>query len=148
MKSAWIPSPLIPAGGRQDVPIVPVRRPSRLRPIAVTAQFGVLVVAGLAVLLRLSTIDAFARRMRALFERLGGLWIKAGQVLALRIDFLPEALCVELSRLQSRSMGFPGAAARAIVEAELGGELERWFDEWDERPLAAASIGQVHRARL
>ena len=92
--------------------------------------------------------DRFARRVRELFERLGGLWIKAGQVIALRVDFLPAALCRELSQLQSQAMGFPGHVARAIVEDELGGPLERWFDVWEEHPVAAASIGQVYRARL
>lgn len=148
LRASWIPSPLVPPGSRPAVPILATARPSRVRSVQVVAQFLVLGLSLVVLLVTRGDGDRFARRVRELFERLGGLWIKAGQVIALRVDFLPASLCRELSRLQSQAMGFPEHVARAIVEEELGGPLERWFDVWEPQPIAAASIGQVYRARL
>ena len=148
LRASWIPSPLMPPGSRPAVPIVDTAKPSRFRSALVIAQFAALGLSLLVLLVTRGDQDRFARRVRELFERLGGLWIKVGQVIALRIDFLPAALCRELSRLQSQAVGFPEHVARGIVEEELGGPLERWFDVWEPLPIAAASIGQVFRARL
>ena len=149
LKASWIPSPLVPPSARPPVPIQPVRRPSRLRTLYVLAHLAGLVLALLRSLLRRKgTPDRFPQEVREVFERLGGLWIKAGQFLALRVDLLPVPLCHELARLQSHALGFPAEAARAIVERELGAPVERYFDIWEDEPFAAASIGQVHRARL
>jgi ubiquinone biosynthesis protein len=87
-------------------------------------------------------------RLRAGFEHLGGLWLKVGQLLSLRIDLFPLPFCQELAILQHGSIGFPGSVARGIVEADLGASIEHYFDEFDAEPFAVASIGQVHRARL
>jgi ubiquinone biosynthesis protein len=88
------------------------------------------------------------RRLRDALERLGGLWIKFGQLLSLRTDVFSYEFCRELGRLQDQVTAFPPRVAKQIIEAELGGPLERYFDKFDEAPLAAASIGQVHLARL
>lgn len=131
------------------MPIVRPEPPSRFRSWQVAGNFIRLftILAGLAMRRKLTNAES-ARRLRELFERMGGLWIKAGQLLALRIDIFPEEICRELSRLQTRAMGFPGSMARAIVEEDLGGPIDRFFDEFNETPFAAASMGQVHRARL
>ena len=86
--------------------------------------------------------------LRERFERLGGLWLKAGQLLSLRIDLFPQAFCQELAKLQNRSVGFSTPLAREIIEADLGAPIEHYFDEFGESPFAVASIGQVYRARL
>lgn len=131
------------------MPIRAVARPTRYRTLYVLSQFAVLAASLAALLLRRGRDpEQFARRVREVFERMGGLWIKTGQLLALRIDLFPVSLCRELSRLQSQALGFPDRVARQIVEEDLGGPLDLYFDVWEGAPIAAASIGQVHRARL
>ena len=87
-------------------------------------------------------------RMRLAFERLGGAWIKLGQMLALRLDLLPAAYCDELFKLLNQVAPFPYADVRAIVRQELGGDPETVFGSFAPESFAAASIGQVHRAVL
>jgi ubiquinone biosynthesis protein len=95
-----------------------------------------------------ATTGKGARRLRRFLERMGGMWVKAGQLAALRRDvFLPET-CDELSKLQDTATGFPWHYAKAMVEEELGGPLDTFFSEFDPQPIAAASIGQIHSARL
>jgi ubiquinone biosynthesis protein len=89
-----------------------------------------------------------AHRLRLAFERLGGVWMKLGQLLSLRTDVFSREFCLELSRLQARAEGFPPEMARQIIEKELQGPLESFFDNFESHPFAAASIGQVHRAQL
>jgi ubiquinone biosynthesis protein len=86
--------------------------------------------------------------MRKAFEELGVVFLKFGQVLALRRDLLPDNYVAELERLQDRlpPMGF--ADARATIEKELGAPLAKLFASFDETPLAAATIAQVHEAIL
>lgn len=148
LNPSWIPTPLVSVSERSPVPILPVVAPSRFRAVLVVWQFLVLAGALIGLLLRRGDAGRYARRVRETFERLGGLWIKAGQVIALRIDFLPETLCRELSRLQSSALGFPGEVSEQIIEQDLGVPLDAIFDHWERTPIAAASVGQVHRARL
>jgi ubiquinone biosynthesis protein len=107
-------------------------------------------IGGLAWLRLAGALDAHVagERLRHGFEQLGGLWLKVGQLLSLRIDLFPLGFCQELAVLQHGSIGFPASAARQIVEADLGVSIEHHFDEFDDEPFAVASIGQVHRARL
>jgi len=81
-------------------------------------------------------------------ERLGPSAIKLGQLLSTRPDLVPPAYAQALSRLQDRCEPFPYAEVRDILGAELGVRLSKAFEAIDEQPLAAASIAQVHRARL
>ena len=87
-------------------------------------------------------------RMRLALERLGGAWIKLGQMLALRLDLLPAAYCDELFKLLNQVAPFPYDDVREIVRQELGDDPEVVFGSFAQESFAAASIGQVHRAVL
>ncbi|MFZ0242085.1 MAG: AarF/ABC1/UbiB kinase family protein [Desulfobacterales bacterium] len=86
--------------------------------------------------------------LRMALEELGPTYIKLGQILSTRPDLIPVDFLQELSKLQDKVPPFPASAARRIIEAELGVTLDDLFVRFDDRPLASASIGQVHRARL
>lgn len=89
-----------------------------------------------------------AERIRMVAEELGPTFIKLAQVLSNRPDMLPESLIKELEKLQDNVPPFSYEKVREIIRQELGGEIEDFFDEFDEKTLASASIGQVHQARL
>ncbi|WEK12426.1 MAG: AarF/UbiB family protein [Candidatus Microbacterium phytovorans] len=97
---------------------------------------------------RAHRLQVTARRFRALAVDLGGLMIKVGQFLSSRLDVLPPEVTGELEQLQDEVPPVPFPEIRALAEAELGVPLSRAFAAVDERPLAAASLGQAHRARL
>jgi ubiquinone biosynthesis protein len=78
---------------------------------------------------------------------MGPSFIKLGQLLATRADIFGEEITVDLASLQDRLPPFPGAEARAAIEAEFGRPLEALFASFDETAIAAASIAQVHFAR-
>jgi len=89
-----------------------------------------------------------ARRFRVLAIDLGGLMIKVGQFMSSRLDVLPPEITSELEGLQDEVPAVPFPAIRALAEAELGVSLDHAFAFVDPVPVAAASLGQAHRAVL
>jgi ubiquinone biosynthesis protein len=89
-----------------------------------------------------------AVRVRMLLEELGPTYIKLGQILSIRPDLVPVDFIEELSKLQDKAPQFSFAELKRIIAEEFGKPAEEVFEYLEETPLASASIGQVHRARL
>jgi len=87
-------------------------------------------------------------RLREALTELGPIFVKFGQAISTRRDLLPADIADELAQLQDRVPPFPGAVAAARIEQGYGRKLSEVFGEFTETPLAAASIAQVHAARL
>ena len=87
-------------------------------------------------------------RLRLAMTELGPIFVKAGQVLSTRRDLIPADIAEELSLLQDQVEPFPGSEARDIIERELKSTIGLLYGQFDETPLASASIAQVHAATL
>jgi ubiquinone biosynthesis protein len=87
-------------------------------------------------------------RIRLALEDLGPIFVKFGQIISTRRDLLPDDLAIELTKLQDRVPPFPGSEARTMIEQAWEKSIEEELDDFSERPLASASIAQVHTARL
>lgn len=85
-------------------------------------------------------------RLRLALQELGPVWIKLGQMMSTRRDLFPDYIADPLAMLQDKVSPFDGERAKAQIEAELGGPIEQWFDDFEIAPLASASIAQVHTA--
>ena len=92
--------------------------------------------------------EPLPRRIRNAFTELGPTFVKVGQVIASSPGLFPHDWLVEFASLRDRVPPFPGAEARRIVEEDLGRPLRSAFATFDDEPIAAASIGQVHGATL
>ncbi|HUX12720.1 MAG TPA: AarF/UbiB family protein [Spirochaetia bacterium] len=97
---------------------------------------------------RIRRLRDAASRFRTLAIRMGGVLIKVGQFLSSRVDVLPREITNELSDLQDEVGAEPFEDIRAVLEEEFGAALTEKFVEFDPVPVASASIGQVHRARI
>lgn len=148
LKPDLVPTPLIPETEKPAPRVGPLHRPSRTRGMVLTLRVlrWMWSMAWLTITNR-ATPEMAGRRTREVFEDLGGLWVKAGQFIAMRTDIFPLAFCWELSKLHDRATGFPNDVALRTIEGELG-PIEELFEFVSDRPIAAASIGQIYRARL
>ncbi len=89
-----------------------------------------------------------AERMRLMLEELGPIYVKLGQILSTRRDLMPQDIADEFAKLQDNVAPFSGKIARKIIEEAYEKNLDDVFQEFDETPLASASVAQVHRAIL
>lgn len=146
---ALTPTRLVRPDERGRLAIQPLAPPQRFHTARVLWLFSAWAIAnGWLRLTGRMTPEENAQRLKRLLERLGGLWIMAGQLLSMRVDLFSPALCSELSSMQMRGTGFPFEDARAVIEEELGRPLEDVFDEFTPQPFAATWVCQIHRGRL
>lgn len=150
------------AGECQELAREAKRWPARLKRLSITGWMLTRVLASyrlwgtrsafLPSSMRQAALDALhrknARRFRKTSLEQGGAFLKIGQILSSRPDLLPAAWVEELAPLQDQARPETFEAVRAVIEAQFDAPLEQLFEFFDPQPLAAASIGQVHRARL
>ncbi len=126
--------------------------------VRLLARYGLLRDAGLPRPLRIPAWlllagrrckgDSRGRRLREALQELGPIFVKFGQNISTRPDLLPDDIAVELARLQDEVPPFPAAIARRLLSEFYGRPVEEVFAEFEPEALAAASIAQVHAARL
>ena len=144
-----VPTPLEAIGERTPIRIDPVSPAARSRAFWTAGQ----LLKFFATRLRSKWSGQLdeerdAVLTRELFQRLGGMWVKVGQLLSLRSDMMSDAMCRELASLQHEQRGFPFETARQVIEEDLGKPISTVFSHFETQPFAAASIAQVHRATL
>ena len=144
-----IPTPLILPGERSPLPV-------QDQPPAASFRTFYLLVHLLGLLLRIFWLwlgrrlseDRLGDLLRDFCQRMGVIWIKLGQLISMRADLAPLGVRNQLAKLLDRVQGFPGEVAVGLIEKELGVPLGQHFSHFERKSLAAASIGQVHKAWL
>jgi len=94
------------------------------------------------------TTAPLPERLRLALESLGPIFVKFGQLLSTRRDLLPVDYADELARLQDKVPPFPGAQARQVIERSFGRTVDQLYCDFDDVPVASASVAQVHKAWL
>ena len=89
-----------------------------------------------------------AVRLRRAMEQAGGAYVKLGQMLSLRADLIPQDYCDEFAKLQDGVKPISYSVVKKVVESEFGKPIDKVFVDFDKKPLAAASVAQVHKAKL
>ena len=97
---------------------------------------------------RKRSIEDIPQKIRMMFEELGPIFVKLGQVISTRKDLLPDDIAFELSKLQDDVKPFSNDVSMQIIEKELGDKITNIFNNFTAEPLASASIAQVHAAQL
>jgi len=110
---------------------------------------GIVILARMVTVIRSRQVRGLrpGQRLAKALETLGPTFIKLGQALSTRPDLLGEEMATDLTDLQDRLAPFPGHEARAIIEHDLGAPIDELFESFEDLPVAAASIAQVHFAR-
>jgi ubiquinone biosynthesis protein len=153
-KRELIPTPLLPEKSRPTLQIAELSLQAKRRSMMSIVGFIVSVAwlwwktSFMLLFTGRSATQEGAQRLRLFLEDMGGMWVKAGQIMSLRRDLFRKETCDELSRLQDSARGFPFASVKQVIEEDLGQPLEELFSEFDPVPVAAASIGQTHSAHL
>ncbi|MBU2590007.1 MAG: AarF/ABC1/UbiB kinase family protein [Nanoarchaeota archaeon] len=93
-------------------------------------------------------ITSLPVRLREVFNSLGGTFVKLGQMMSLRHDLVPKEYCDEFEKLQDNVAPLSFITIRRVVERELGAPIGHFFKEFSKEPIASASVGQVHKAKL
>ena len=149
LNKKFITTPLVPEELRVPLTEVPAHKPSIFRIFGIGWSIFLLIHFALrARIRRRSNPREMAIRIRKLFEELGGMWIKLGQVLSMRNDLFSPEFCNELLQLQDQAFAFPSEVAHRMIEESLGCRISHVFDHFEEKPFAAASLSQVHKAFL
>ncbi|MGH3004162.1 MAG: ABC1 kinase family protein [Gaiellaceae bacterium] len=123
-------------------------RLSEIAQVAVRHGFGYVIDGRKGVAAAGDHGTARGRHLREMLDELGPTFVKFGQLLSTRPDVVPPDIIAELRGLQDDVRPFPYPDVERTIREQLGQPIERLFTEFDEQPLAAASIGQVHRATL
>jgi ubiquinone biosynthesis protein len=127
---------------------VSIGRLGEIAQVAVRHGFGYLIEGRRSAPTDAEGPTARGRHLREMLDELGPTFVKFGQLLSTRPDIVPPDIIAELRGLQDDVRPFPYADVERVIREELGQTVERLFLEFDEVPVAAASIGQVHLALL